>query len=204
MDIKFIFHGLAIIATIFAAAFGASSSNNKIVLVVVSLVIAGVFESAIPFLNRSRIDSKPEALVTIHKFTSTENFNQFTADLTISTPNAGPIVIRNISLHFCYNVDFQVPPICTNLLSWQDIDDIIIQNNQPFHKIIFFGANAEEIRSTLSGHVNVDIDPTIYIKYTTNSGNDKVLNERIGTIRIFPNYDGFSGRFISKPVKLNL
>ncbi len=204
MDVKFIFHGLAIIATIFAAAFGASSSNNKIVLIVVSLVIAGILELAIPFLNQSPIDSEPEASVTIHKFTNTDNFNQFTTDLTILTKNAAPIVIRKISLHFCYSVDFQEPPICTNLLSWQETDHVIIQNNEPFHKTILFGTNAEEIRSTLSGHVNVDINPTIYIEYTTNSGNGKVLNESIGTIRIYPNYSGFQGNFIAKPIKLSL
>ncbi len=52
MDIKTIFHVLAIISGILAAAFGASSSHNKIVLLVVFLAIAAVFEVAIPFLKR--------------------------------------------------------------------------------------------------------------------------------------------------------
>ena len=52
MDIKTIFHVLAIIAGILAAAFGASSSHNKIVLLIVFLAIAAIFEFAIPFLNR--------------------------------------------------------------------------------------------------------------------------------------------------------
>ena len=61
MVTKFIFHGLAIISTIFAAAFGASASNNKIVLIVVSLTIAGIFEIAITFLNLSPKDNGTKA-----------------------------------------------------------------------------------------------------------------------------------------------
>ena len=51
MDIKFIFHLLAIICTILAAALGATSSNNRIILIIVFLSIAGIFELAIPFLK---------------------------------------------------------------------------------------------------------------------------------------------------------
>lgn len=51
MDIKFLFHLLALISTILAVAFGATSSNNKIVLIVVFMAIAGIFELAIPFIK---------------------------------------------------------------------------------------------------------------------------------------------------------
>lgn len=57
MDIKFLFHLLAIISTILAVAFGATSSNNKIVLIVVFMAIAAIFEIAIPFLI---IPAKPD------------------------------------------------------------------------------------------------------------------------------------------------
>lgn len=55
MDIKFIFHLLAIIAGIFGAAFSASSLHNKIVLLVVSFAFVAIFEGAIPFLSRPSI-----------------------------------------------------------------------------------------------------------------------------------------------------
>lgn len=51
MAIKFVFHLLAVISTILAVVFGATSSNNKIVLIVVFMAIAGIFELAIPFLK---------------------------------------------------------------------------------------------------------------------------------------------------------
>jgi len=53
MDVKFLFHSLAVISTILAAAFGATSSNNKIVLIVVFMAITGIFELAIPFLKNA-------------------------------------------------------------------------------------------------------------------------------------------------------
>lgn len=53
MDIKFLFHLLAIICTILAVVFGVTSSNNKIVLIVVFMSIAGIFELANPFLKTS-------------------------------------------------------------------------------------------------------------------------------------------------------
>jgi len=59
MDIKFLFHLLAIISTILAVAFGATSSNNKIVLIVVFMSIAAIFELAIPFF---KIPVKPDPL----------------------------------------------------------------------------------------------------------------------------------------------
>lgn len=57
MDIKTIFHVLALIAGIFVVAFATSSLHNKIVLLVVFSVIAATFEIAIPFLSRSPINT---------------------------------------------------------------------------------------------------------------------------------------------------
>lgn len=57
MDIKIIFHVLAIIAGIFVVAFAASSLHNKIVLLVVFSVIAATFEIAILFLSRPPINT---------------------------------------------------------------------------------------------------------------------------------------------------
>ena len=53
MDIKFLFHLLAVISTILAVAFGATSSNNRIVLIVVFMTITGIFELARPFLKKA-------------------------------------------------------------------------------------------------------------------------------------------------------
>jgi len=53
MDIKFVFHLAALISTILAVAFGATSSNNKIVLIVAFMAITGIFELAIPFLKNA-------------------------------------------------------------------------------------------------------------------------------------------------------
>lgn len=100
MDIKFIFHSLAIIATILAAAVGASSSNNKIVLLVVCLAIAGIFELAIPFLNRSPTDSKPEALAilfdeTRHCFKESNNQCEV---YRIGVRNQGRTTVKNVAV----------------------------------------------------------------------------------------------------------
>jgi hypothetical protein len=65
MNIKFLFHSLAIISGILAAAFGATSSNNKIVLMVVFFVIAGIFEIAIPFIKNAPI-TIPELEFSLH------------------------------------------------------------------------------------------------------------------------------------------
>jgi len=65
MDIKFLFHLLAIISTILAVAFGATSSNNKIVLIVVFMAIAGIFELARPFLKNAPF-TIPELEFSLH------------------------------------------------------------------------------------------------------------------------------------------
>jgi len=60
MDIKITFHLLAIICIILAVVFGATFSNNKIVLIVITLIFAGIFELAIPFLNNSSLPFSSE------------------------------------------------------------------------------------------------------------------------------------------------
>ena len=100
MDIKYIFHALAIIAGILATFFGASSSNNKIVLLVVCLVIAGVFELAIPFLNRSPIDSNLEPLTilfdeTRHCFKESNNQCEV---YRIGVHNQGEKTVKNVTV----------------------------------------------------------------------------------------------------------
>ncbi len=145
-----------------------------------------------------------EAWMKIHRFTETNSFGHLALDVTLSTSNAGPIVIRRMCLHFCQDVDFQDVPIDSGLVPWQQEGPLVVQNGEPCTRSILFGDGAEEVRNTLSGYVGLSVDPAIRIEYTTKEGLDKVLDERIGTIEIFPGFGGFGGRFDYGPFMLEI
>ncbi|TKJ38713.1 MAG: hypothetical protein CEE38_03140 [Planctomycetes bacterium B3_Pla] len=150
-----------------------------------------------------RIYSEPKAILTVRNFTYTENFNQFKADITLIINNIDSLIIRSMALHFCQDVDIPNAPVTTPMLVWQNADPVTI-TDKPFHKTVYFGSDRNDIESTLSGFINILVEPEIIIEYTTVSGEDKALFKRIGRITIFPNYTGFSGTFIGEPIRLPL
>jgi len=141
-----------------------------------------------------KIARAPHANITIRGFDEIDNFSQFKADVTISTKNTKSLIIREISLDFFHNGG---PTNCsprTLTFLQRDLSPIMITDT-PFHGTIVFGIDKNYTKSALSSLINKSIEPEIILKYTTETGEDKVLFEKFGTIQIYTNYAGFGGVF---------
>jgi hypothetical protein len=122
MNIKLMFHILAIISTIVAAVCGASSSNNKIVLIIVFMSIAGMFEVARPFIKPEGDSSEAGIIVFPPKYNyvfywiqerniqpiiepSNRSDQPNSNELIINIKNIGSVPCKNIKIKWSINSD---------------------------------------------------------------------------------------------------